>query len=53
MKNLERLKKQNVRTSEPKKALSTLSLESLRQVTGGAAYGHTAVPGVGSCIKVN
>jgi hypothetical protein len=41
MKNLDRLKKQNVRSTEPKKSLSTLSLENLRQVTGGASYRHT------------
>jgi hypothetical protein len=40
VKNLERLKKQNVRSSEPKKPLSVLSLENLRQVAGGGAYAH-------------
>jgi hypothetical protein len=41
MKNLERLKKQNVRSSEPMKTISTLSLENLRQVAGGGAYSHS------------
>jgi hypothetical protein len=43
MKNLGRLKKQNVRSSDPKKSLSNLSLEKLRQVTGGDDYRHPYV----------
>ncbi len=41
MKNLDRLKKQNVRSSEPKTSMTSLSLENLRQVAGGGAYSHT------------
>jgi hypothetical protein len=44
MNKLLRLKKQNVRSSEPKKAPADLSLEKLRQVTGGCAYAHVGKP---------
>lgn len=41
MKNLNRLNKKNIRSSEPQSPLSKVSLESLRQVTGGGWYSHT------------
>jgi hypothetical protein len=40
LKKLARLQKQNVRSFEVKSSPSSLSLESLRQVTGGGTYAH-------------
>ena len=41
MKNLDRLSKKNVRSSDPQSPLSKVSLESLRQVAGGNRYSHS------------
>lgn len=43
MKNLDRLKKQNVRSSEPKTSITSLSLENLRRVAGGGVYWHGSI----------
>jgi hypothetical protein len=52
VKNLNRLKKQNVRSSEPVTGPTELSLDSLRQISGGTmAYAHAIT--AGSCVKVN
>jgi hypothetical protein len=40
LKNLDRLKSQNVRSSVARKPVSELTLENLRQVTGGCHYTH-------------
>ena len=40
MKNLKRLEKRNAHSFEPKKTISTISLENLRQVAGGGTYAH-------------
>lgn len=51
MKNLDRLKKVNVRSVEAKAAPSELSLDGLRRVSGGGhAYAHGMVS---SCVLVN
>ncbi|HET9625929.1 MAG TPA: hypothetical protein VFP84_31430 [Kofleriaceae bacterium] len=44
MTKFDRLKKQNVRSSEPRKEVTDLSLDKLRQVTGGCAYAHVGKP---------
>jgi hypothetical protein len=52
VKNLDRLKKANVRSLDAKKPPAELSLEGLRQVTGGGfAYAH--VTAAGSCVPFN
>jgi len=51
MKNLERLKKQNVRFSEPKASPATLSLESLRRVSGGAPTIYIHLPSRVFCYE--
>lgn len=51
MKNLKRLEKQSVRSSEPKKTISSVSLENLRQVTGGGSYAHQTSPCDGENIN--
>jgi hypothetical protein len=48
MKNLDRLKKQNVRSSEPRTSMTSLSLENLRKIAGGGIYSHTIAGNV--CI---
>lgn len=52
MKNLDRLKKQNVRSVESRKAPAALSLDQLRQVSGGNTYFH---PNAGNdvCVLTN
>jgi hypothetical protein len=40
LKNLDRLKPQNVRSSVARKPVTELTLENLRQVTGGCHYRH-------------
>lgn len=40
LKNLDRLKTQNVRSKDARKSVTELSLEHLRQVTGGCSYKH-------------
>ena len=40
LKNLDRLKTQNVRSSVARKPIAEISLERLRQVTGGCSYKH-------------
>ena len=43
LQNLDRLKTQNVRSSVPRKSVAELSLENLRQVTGGCRYTHDTI----------
>ena len=53
MKNLDRLKKLNVRSVEAKAAPAELSIDGLRRVTGGGnAYAHSSY-GPSSCVKFN
>lgn len=51
MKNLDKLKKQNIRSTSPTTGATELSLDNLRQITGGTkAYAHAVEDG--SCVIV-
>lgn len=52
MKNLDRLKKQNIRSLESRKAPGALSLDQLRQVSGGNTYYHPFI-GNNICVLKN
>lgn len=52
MKNLDRLKKQNVRSCASRSEPSALSLDQLRQVSGGNSYIHPNA-GLDICVLKN
>lgn len=52
VKNLDRLKKQNVRSFESRREPSALSLDQLRQVSGGNSYIHPHA-GLDICVLNN